>query len=607
MKNKILVGIMSAVSTLCVMSSCTNEGDVSDVMLKANSVRFTAVAPQGMNSRALWDSNPVNGKLGFQWETESDTQIDLWWNGFVSSQIATLSEHDGDEAIVTAADIPTTGEIVATFPSGNLTTWYGDKAYKLPAQLVQGNYTDTKHLRDYMYLHGTLSDAAIAEGATMQLEHVAAVLRFLIANGTSEDVRITKVEMLAAEGKSGVNTVNRLSNGGMLNSEFPMDMTVSVQNANGIGCLLKPGKQMSVFAHCFPTKIEDGQFKFRVSYIDANGAVKICTTKEAFSVANITTEEGGQKMFKAGYYYTFNLDINNTDRFEEASFIDMDACSSQEDFQGAVAEFLEGKTGTVDMLLVGKNENLMHVLPSALNAWKGDDVNKFVNLTMRDITLVGALDKCVALKTVSLPSVKTINSNCFNNCTSLVSITAPVAEEVCQNAFNNCTSLVSANFPKVAELGEYVFNGCTQLASVVLPEVTEVGKCAFCACSSLTSINLPNVETLKEGTFMVCSSLETADFSKVSALETNVFDGCYSLKELTFRSRIYKWAEDVLGRVGGGQAEVVVPENVTLTLAKNQNHFDKYDSGWLVNYNKYVEASEKTFGGYTFKKIIVLP
>ena len=80
---------MSAVSTLCVMSSCTNEGDVSDVMLKANSVRFTAVAPQGMNSRALWDSNPVNGKLGFQWETESDTQIDLWWNGFVSSQIAT--------------------------------------------------------------------------------------------------------------------------------------------------------------------------------------------------------------------------------------------------------------------------------------------------------------------------------------------------------------------------------------------------------------------------------------------------------------------------------------------------------------------------------------
>ena len=458
-----------------------------------------------------------------------------------------------------------------------------------------------------MYLHGALSDAAFTEGATMQLEHVAAVLRFLITNGTSENVRITKVEMLADEGKPGVNTINKLDNDGTLNPEYPMDITVSVQNSNGDGYLLRSGKQMSVFAHCFPTKIEDGQFKFRVSYIDANSAVKICTTKEAFSVANITTEEGGQKMFKAGYYYTFNLDINNTDRFEEASFIDMDACSSQEDFQGAVAEFLEGKTGTVDMLLVGKNENLMHVLPSALNAWKGDDVNKFVNLTMRDITLVGALEKCVALKTVSLPSVKTINSNCFNNCTSLVSITAPVAEEVRQNAFNNCTSLVSANFPKVTELGEYVFNGCTQLASVVLPEATTAGKYAFGICSSLVNVNLPKLETLKEGMFLSCGALETVVLPKVSALETNAFHGCYSLTELTFGSRIYKWAADVLGTVGDGLVKVVVPGKITLTLAKNQNHFYKNGDGWLVDYSKFVGNTEKTFAGYTFKEIIVLP
>ena len=79
------------------------------------------------------------------------------------------------------------------------------------------------------------------------------------------------------------------------------------------------------------------------------------------------------------------------------------------------------------------------------------------------------------------------------------------------------------------------------------------------------------------------------------------------LKELTFRSRIYKWAEDVLGRVGGGQAKVVVPENVTLTLAKNQNHFYKNGDGWLVDYSKFVGNTEKTFAGYTFKEIIVLP
>ncbi|MBQ4524907.1 MAG: hypothetical protein IJA00_02370, partial [Bacteroidaceae bacterium] len=46
---------------------------------------------------------------------------------------------------------------------------------------------------------------------------------------------------------------------------------------------------------------------------------KTYITKEEFKVSGITTTsdtDTEQKMFKAGYYYTFNLDIANTDRFE---------------------------------------------------------------------------------------------------------------------------------------------------------------------------------------------------------------------------------------------------------------------------------------------------
>ena len=138
--------------------------------------------------------------------------------------------------------------------------------------------------------------------------------------------------MFAASGKEGVKTRAAITsesanNGGALIYSHPENIAVHVQDATDAtkGHLLaaKSGEtieSLSVYAHCFPTAIEDGQFLFFVTVTDANGEnEKTYITKEEFKVSGITTTsdtDNTQKMFKAGYYYTFNLDIAGS-RFEE--------------------------------------------------------------------------------------------------------------------------------------------------------------------------------------------------------------------------------------------------------------------------------------------------
>jgi len=165
----------------------------------------------------------------------------------------------------------------------------------------------------------------------MQLAHGCAVLRFNVSNGGEKAVRVTRVEMLATSGKTGVNTRAAITaanaESGTLTYSEPQNIAVAVQDATDAtkGHLLaaKNGENiesLAVYAHCFPTTIEDGQFQFLVTVTDDKGEKeKTYITKEEFKVSGITTTDDAntaQKMFKAGYYYTFQLDIAGS-RFEE--------------------------------------------------------------------------------------------------------------------------------------------------------------------------------------------------------------------------------------------------------------------------------------------------
>lgn len=322
-----------------VLTGCTNE-QITDVVEapQTRTVTFTAVAPEGAGSRALWESEPAaSGKLGFAWEPERDNKIDLFWAGATSNPLqkdAALSDHSGALVTVTGtvpAGNPT--QVIALFPAGTIQATLSELYRTLPTALTQKGST-TNHLRGYMYMNGIINASEVTDGTgVMQLTHGCAVLRFNVKNGGASIVRVTKVEMLAASGKEGVKTRAAITsesanNGGALSYSNPENIAIHVQDATDAtkGHLLaaKSGEtieSLSVYAHCFPTAIEDGQFLFLVTVTDANGEnEKTYITKEPFSVSGITTTDdtdNTQKMFKAGYYYTFNLDIANTTRFDE--------------------------------------------------------------------------------------------------------------------------------------------------------------------------------------------------------------------------------------------------------------------------------------------------
>lgn len=319
-----------------VLTGCTNE-QITDAVEapQTRTVTFTAVAPEGAGSRALWESEPAStGKLGFAWEPERDNMIDLFWAGATSNPLqmgAALSDHLGAEVTITGT-VPAGNltQVIALFPAGTIQATTTELYRTLPTALTQKGST-TNHLRDYMYMNGIIDASEVTDGTgVMQLTHGCAVLRFNVKNGGESDVRVTKVEMFAASGKEGVKTRAAITsesanNGGALSYSNPENIAIHVQDATDDtkGHLLaaKSGEtieSLSVYAHCFPTAIEDGQFLFLVTVTDADGEnEKTYITKEPFSVSGITTTDNTQKMFKAGYYYTFNLDIANTTRFEE--------------------------------------------------------------------------------------------------------------------------------------------------------------------------------------------------------------------------------------------------------------------------------------------------
>ena len=354
--NQIFSKTMAAVAIalpalgILALTGCTSDETFETPANEARTVTFTAVAPEGAGSRALWD-DATSGKLGFAWEAETDTKIDLYWTGATEpmQREATLDGHDGASVTVTGTALEGATEVVALFPANTIQVGDGEMYRTLPTTLTQKG-AGTAHLRDYMYLNGTLPIGEVTEGAaTMQLAHGCAVLRFNVSNGGETAVRVTRVEMLAASGKTGVNTRAAITaanaESGIIHSA-PQNIAVAVQDATDAtkGHLLaaKNGENiesLAVYAHCFPTAIEDEQFQFCITVTDEAGeAEKHYITKETFSVANITTTDDTdteQKMFKAGYYYTFNLDIASDTRFEE-----LQDYTTQTDGEGNVTGYI---------------------------------------------------------------------------------------------------------------------------------------------------------------------------------------------------------------------------------------------------------------------------
>ena len=93
-----------------------------------------------------------------------------------------------------------------------------------------------------------------------------------------------------------------------------------------------------------------------------------------------------------------------------------------------------------------------------------------------------------SLRTVNLPSCKTINTYAFSMCVSLYSVHIPECSFIDNGGFQNCSKLNIVNIPKCSRLGAYAFYYCSGLTLIDLPVCSYIGDYAFAQCYSSLSM-----------------------------------------------------------------------------------------------------------------------
>ena len=127
----------------------------------------------------------------------------------------------------------------------------------------------------------------------------------------------------------------------------------------------------------------------------------------------------------------------------------------------------------------------------------------------------GAFEKCIKLKTITIPDkVTTLGKFTFRNCSAL------------ESAYMGSGLTV---------IGEEAFAGCTALKEITLADsITTIDACAFLNCRSLPEITLPKqLEIVEGGAFQDCTSLaEIILLDKVTTVGYQAFRNCVSLTQL---------------------------------------------------------------------------
>ena len=126
----------------------------------------------------------------------------------------------------------------------------------------------------------------------------------------------------------------------------------------------------------------------------------------------------------------------------------------------------------------------------------------------------GAFNCCFLLRgSIKLLGVKVIDGEVFHFCCGLTEVEfGDKLETIGENSFYSCTSLRSIIMPSVRSIGRYAFDNCQQLTDLDLPEGLEtVGQGAFDFCQRLRRITIPLNCVIDADVFRDCPDLTTVD------------------------------------------------------------------------------------------------
>lgn len=146
-----------------------------------------------------------------------------------------------------------------------------------------------------------------------------------------------------------------------------------------------------------------------------------------------------------------------------------------------------------------------------------------------------------SIKEITIPSsVKSVETNCFENCKNLYSVKWETNCEIPYTCFGNCVSLKSFDFSKTKGICAWAF-AYSGLTYILIPNNVEfVEQASFYKCKMLSRVTWKaNNYTIQVDTFEGCTNLEKFNFSNVSVIESYAFSKS-GLKEIDLSNNTKK-------------------------------------------------------------------
>ena len=187
-----------------------------------------------------------------------------------------------------------------------------------------------------------------------------------------------------------------------------------------------------------------------------------------------------------------------------------------------------------------------------------------------------------ALRSVTLTDATTIGESAFFS-SAMTSFSAPNVIEIEGFALEGCMKLTDVYLPSVQTLGDAVFSDCYALTTISLPECIDLGNGVFNSCEALETVYAPKATNLGAIEFMMCTSLMKVTLGSV-----------VSVNQIYESSGLFDDANDTRNI-----DLVLSSEQKVMTFNRGTNYWTATET----DYNGSDDHNNKSFIGYTFKSV----
>ena len=189
-----------------------------------------------------------------------------------------------------------------------------------------------------------------------------------------------------------------------------------------------------------------------------------------------------------------------------------------------------------------------------------------------------------ALRSVTLTDATTIGESAFFS-SAMTSFSAPNVIEIEGFALEGCMKLTDVYLPSVQTLGDAVFSDCYALKTISLPECIDLGNGVFNSCEALETVYAPKATNLGAIEFMLCTSLMKVTLGSVVSVNQiyeSIDNGLFCLANDTQNIEL-----------------VLSSDQKVMTFDSGTKYWKATD----MDYNGSDDHNNKSFIGYTFKSI----